>query len=309
MVSIDDYDRWVELKHLATFVVVARRLSFTRAAEELGYVQSSVTAHIKALETDLGVPLFERLGRRVTLTDAGRELRGHAQTLLNHAERATEAVRGASGDPRRVRGTLRIAAPESLCAHRLPTVLGALKDRFPYLQVAFGAAGRTALMNALGEGSLDAGFLLEEEVAGPNVTAERLAEEELSLVARPRHRLALGGPVRTEDLAGETLLLIEKGCAQREVMDRELRRAAIRPATMEFVSTEALKRCAAAGLGVALLPTVAVADEIARGELSALEWAHRPVLGIYLVVHKDRHPTSALRTLTSLARAQWPAAA
>ncbi|MEU7043620.1 LysR family transcriptional regulator [Streptomyces varsoviensis] len=69
----------------ATFVVVAQRLNFTGAAQELGYVQSSVTAHIKALERDLGMPLFDRLGRRVVLTDAGRELRNHARTLTRLA--------------------------------------------------------------------------------------------------------------------------------------------------------------------------------------------------------------------------------
>ncbi|MEV0263564.1 LysR family transcriptional regulator [Streptomyces sp. NPDC050617] len=295
----------MELKHLSTFVVVAQRLNFTGAAQELGYVQSSVTAHIKALERDLGLPLFDRLGRRVVLTDAGRELRNHAQNLLNYAEQATEAVQRAGGDPGRVRGTLRIAAPESLCAHRLPPVLRALKNSFPLLQVAFGPANRTSLMTSLGEGYLDAGFLLEEEVSGPMVTADRLAEEALRLVAGPDHHLARREVVRTADLADETLLLIEKGCAQREVMDRELKKAAVRPATMEFVSTEALKRCAEAGLGVALLPRTTVADEIRRGRLTALPWTSRPVLGVYLVLHKDRQPTSALRTLTSLARAEF----
>src|SRR5205085_1716252 len=91
--SIEIYDQRMELKHLATFLAVARHASFTRAAAELGYVQSSVTAHIKALEADVDTPLFRRLGRRVALTDAGRELRGHAKLLLDQAERAREAVR------------------------------------------------------------------------------------------------------------------------------------------------------------------------------------------------------------------------
>jgi DNA-binding transcriptional LysR family regulator len=292
----------MELKHLATFLAVTRHLSFTRAAEELGYVQSSVTAQVKALEKELDVPLFDRLGRRVALTVAGQELRGHAQLLLGHAEQAREAVQGAHGDPRQVRGTLRIAAPESLCAYRLPPVLRALQDRFPLLRVVFGPAGRAELLSALGEGTLDAGFLLEEIVTGPMTIAERLSEEPLLLVANPGHRLASRDKVHTEDLAGETLLLFEQGCAHRDIIDRELKRTAIHPSTMEFVSAEALKRCAAAGLGVAMLPAITVAEERQRGELVMLPWTTEPVLGVYLVQHKDRCPTMALRDLAALAR-------
>ncbi|PJE95392.1 LysR family transcriptional regulator [Streptomyces carminius] len=295
----------MELKHLATFLAVARELSFTRAAQDLDYVQSSVTAHIKALETDLGVPLFERLGRRVALTDAGRELRPRAQHLVGYAEQTREAVVGAATDPHAVRGTLRIAAPESLCAYRLPAVLGALKERFPLLRVVFGPAGRPALLAGLEDGTLDAGFLLEESVDHPMTVAERMAQEPLRLVAHPGHPLAARKQLDTGELAGETLLVIEQGCAQRDIIDRELRRAGARPATMEFVSVEALKRCAAAGLGIALVPGATVEDETRRGELAVLPWTVEPVLGVHYIRHKDRRPTLVLRTLADLARTAW----
>ena len=296
----------MELRHLTTFLAVARHLSFTRAAQELGYVQSSVTAQVKALENDLGVPLFARLGRRVVLTDAGRELLPHAQQLTHRAERAREAVRGAGTDPRTLRGTLRIAAPESLCAHLLPPVLRALKDHFPLLNVVFGPAGRTALLAALRDGSLDAGFSLEETVHAPMTVGEILTDQQLLLVARPGHPLLDRPRVSTGDLAGETLLLIEPGCAQRDIMDRELRRAGIRPTAMEFVSAEAVKRCAEAGLGLAMLPAVAVQDELARGELAELPWTVRPRLNVYYLRHKDRPPSTVLTTLADLARSHWP---
>ncbi|MCT2592530.1 LysR family transcriptional regulator [Streptomyces sp. N2-109] len=295
----------MDLKHLSTFLAVARHLSFTRAAQELDYVQSSVTAHVKSLEADLGIPLFERLGRRVALTDAGRELRSQAQLLLNQAQQAREAVQGAGSDTRQMKGTLRIAAPESLCAHLLPPVLRALQEHYPLLRVVFGPAGRTSLITSLSEGTLDVGFLLEEHVLAPMASAERLAEESLLLVAHPGHRLLSRPRVQTADLARETLLLIEQGCAQRDIMERELAQAAIHPATVEFVSVEALKRCAAAGLGVAILPAAAVADEVARGDVIVLPWTSRPVLGVYLVLHKDRRRTAALRTLAALAREHW----
>lgn len=302
MDSIEEIDVSVEMKHLVSFLEVVRSMSFTRAADELGYVQSSVTSHIKTLESDLGVELFERLGRRIVLTAAGEELRGHAQRMVNYAEQAREAVLRAGGDHQEVRGTLHIAAPESLCAYRLPAVLRALQDRHPLLRVVFRPAGRAELLAALKDGGVDVGFLLERSVAAPMTTAELLAEEPLLLVTRPGHPLAERRPVRTRQLADETFLVIEKGCAQREMIDAELREAEVDPLLMEFVSVEAIKKCVAAGLGVALLPASTVREEAERGELEVLPWTREPHLGIYMITHKSRTPTRALNDLASLAR-------
>ncbi|RAJ58368.1 DNA-binding transcriptional LysR family regulator [Streptomyces sp. Amel2xB2] len=305
MDSIEGTDGNVEMKHLVTFLEVARSMSFTRAADELGYVQSSVTSHIKTLESDLGAELFERLGRRIVLTAAGEELRGHARRMVNYADEVREAVLQAGGDQREVRGTLHIAAPESLCAYRLPAVLRALQDRYPLLRVVFRPAGRTALLAALKDGGVDVGFLLERNVAAPMTTAELMAEEPLLLVARPGHPLAERKRVHSGQLAGETLLVIEKGCAQREMIDAELKEAEVDPVLMEFVSVEAIKKCAAAGLGVALLPASTVHDEAARGELQILPWTRAPHLGVYMITHKSRRQTRALSDLAALARDLW----
>lgn len=295
----------MELKHLATFVAVARELNFTRAARELGYVQSSVTAHIKTLETDIGVSLFERLGRRVVLTPAGAELLKHAQYLVGHADEVQQAVREAAGDPYLINMTLRIAAPESLCAYRLPPVLRALQDQFPRLRIVFGAADRTSLLTALGEGTADVGFLIEESVTASAITAERITEERMVLVAEPEHPLAKRAAVHTSELASETLLLMERGCAQRDVIEVELRRSGVEPPSMEFVSIEALKRSAAVGLGVAMVPVVTVADDVERGDLTVLPWAVRPSLGVFFVRHKDRLRSTVISTLAELARDYW----
>lgn len=302
MGSIEDTDASVEMKHLQTFLEVARSMSFTRAADELGYVQSSITSHIKALEADLGVALFERLGRRIALTPAGEELRGHAQRMVARAQEAREAVLQAAGDAHDVRGTLHIAAPESLCAYRLPVVLRALQDRYPLLRVVFRPADRASLLAAVRDGTVDVGFLLERSVTAPMTSAELLTEEPLLLVARPGYPLTGHRQVRTPQLADETLLVIEKGCAQREVIDTELREAGVTPTLMEFVSMDAIKKCVTAGLGIALLPASTVREESERGELAVLPWTRAPHLGVYLVTHRRRTPTRALDALASLAR-------
>lgn len=294
----------MELRQLTTFLAVARHLSFTRAAQELGYVQSSVTAQIKSLESDLGVTLFERLGRRVVLTQAGQELRRHAQELLEHAEKARTEVRAVHGHPHEMHGTLHIAAPGSLCAYRLPGVLRCLRERFPRLNLAFGPAGRAEVLDGLTDGSLDIGFLLEESVAAPMLVVEELAEEPLGLVATPDHPLAGVRRVATADLGAYTMLLPEPDCSQRLLIEREFQTAGIRPVVMEFVGVDAQKRCAAEDLGVAMVPVHAAAEEIRRGELVVLPWEHAPILGVHVARHKNR-TIPALHTLSATAREHW----
>src|SRR5262249_3363087 len=117
----------MEFRHLITFRAGATGLSFPQAATQPGYVQSAVTSHIKALEEELGVRLFDRLGRRIVLTQAGSQLLGYADKILQLANEATTVICGA-GEPA---GPLIVSAPEVLCAYRLPEVIRELHDQWP----------------------------------------------------------------------------------------------------------------------------------------------------------------------------------
>ena len=142
----------MEHKQLRTFRTVARTLSFTRAASELGYVQSNVTAQVKALERELGVPLFDRLGRTVVLTDAGRILLRYAERLLDLEEEARAAVAGDS-EPA---GTLVVGASPSLSAYQLPRLLRSFRSRFPRVRLSFRPTPHAELGGRVADGSLDA---------------------------------------------------------------------------------------------------------------------------------------------------------
>jgi DNA-binding transcriptional LysR family regulator len=124
----------------------------------LNYAQSSVTAQIQALEEELGVPLFNRLGRQVTLTDAGRRLMSYAERLLELEEEARAEVTG-GGEPA---GTLTIGAPETICTYRLPPVLRQFRDRFPGVRVIFRPLVYPDLLRSLIDGTVEAAFLLAE---------------------------------------------------------------------------------------------------------------------------------------------------
>jgi DNA-binding transcriptional LysR family regulator len=129
----------MELRHLRTFKAVAANRSFTQAAKELGYVQSAITAHVKTLEADLGVRLFDRLGRHIVLTEAGSELLAYATKILDLMDGDREAVAG-NGKPS---GTLHISASETLCIYRLPPVLEEFGKRFPEVLAWSSSRART----------------------------------------------------------------------------------------------------------------------------------------------------------------------
>ncbi|MFD9097350.1 LysR family transcriptional regulator [Streptomyces collinus] len=256
----------MELRLLVTFEKVAAVGSFTRAAAELAYAQSSVTSQVRALESSLGVELFDRLGSRIRLTEAGERLLPYARQIIELTEEARTAVTGA-GEPS---GTLTVGTMESLTSYRLPPLLEYFHHRHPGVRIALRTTIGDETRQALRQGTYDVGFLMEEETGHPGLESVVLAVEPLALVAAPGHAMA-GRPLSTADLTGQPLLATEPGCAYRDLFERELTASA--PVDfLEFGTIEATKRAAAAGLGIALLPEVTVAAELAEGSLVRLAW-------------------------------------
>ncbi len=290
----------MELRHLTTFRVVATRLSFTRAAEALDYAQSSVTAQIQTLEEELGVALFERLGKRVLLTDAGLRLLAYAEKVLGLVDEARVAVVSDAAP----QGTLTIGAPESLCAYRLPPVLQQYRARFPRVHLVFRPCPAADLYQALHGGAMDMAFLLEDVLPVGSLVGERLVPEPLLVLAHPCHPLAQQAHVGPRDLDGESLLLTEAGCSYRVPFERTLADAGTQPgAILEFASIEAIKQCVMAGMGVTILPVIAVAAEVAQRRLTPLQWvAPGHSVATHMVWHKDKWLSPALRAFLSLSR-------
>ena len=290
----------MELRQLNTFRAVARSLSFTRAAAVLDYAQSSVTAQIQALEDDLGAPLFERLGKRVALTESGERLLLYADKLLCLAEEARLAVPAAT-EPH---GTLTIGAPESLCIYRLPAVLSQFRARFPRVQLIFQPGLCSQVRRALSDGLLDVGLIMEQPLQHANLTIESLVAEPLLILAHPGHRLAGSREVYPGDLAGEPVVVTETGCSYRELFEKALADAGARPTmALEFGSIEAIKQCVMAGMGITILPEVSVASEVEQGRLVPLPWAGPPFNVVTQIAwHKDKWLSPALQAFIDLTR-------
>ncbi|MEU4036225.1 LysR family transcriptional regulator [Streptomyces collinus] len=286
----------MELRLLVTFEKVAAVGSFTRAAAELAYAQSSVTSQVRALESSLGTELFDRLGSRIRLTEAGERLLPYARQIIELTEEARTAVTGA-GEPS---GTLTVGTMESLTSYRLPPLLEYFHHRHPGVRIALRTTIGDETRQALRQGTYDVGFLMEEETGHPGLESVVLAVEPLALVAAPGHAMA-GRPLATADLTGQSLLATEPGCAYRDLFERELTASA--PVDfLEFGTIEATKRAAAAGLGIALLPEVTVAAELAEGSLVRLAWEPPFTLRTQLAWRSGRRLATHVRLFVEQAR-------
>jgi DNA-binding transcriptional LysR family regulator len=279
----------MDMRTLATFRTAARTLSFTRTAELLNYAQSSITAQMKNLEQDLGVPLFERVGNRIELTEPGRKFLDYADRMLALMEEAQGAVKGGGTE-----GLVRFTAAETVCSYRLPAVLSAFAKLHPHVRLQFVPMPVRDFKRQLLEGALGAAFVLEEPFSHSGLAVEWLRSEPVGIYAPPGHRLAAAGRVTALDLLGEQCLLTDSGCSYRNQFERALIAAGAHPATrLEFQSIEAIKRCVELGMGIAPLPDIAVAEERRDGRLARLAWADQPLEVATHLVWNPQHVVGA----------------
>ncbi|KZO00626.1 LysR family transcriptional regulator [Pseudobacillus badius] len=288
----------MEIKQLITFKHAAENLNFTQTAKLLNFAQSSVTAQIKALEDEIGKPLFERLGKRLILTEAGHQFKRYAEKMINLSE---EAITAANGEEE-LTGTLTIGAQESQCTYRLPPILKEFKAAFPKVKLVFKPANSDEMARKhLMEGLLDVAFIMDERKPEGSLIVEQLIKEELKLVITPSQPKSA---FSIDDLKHETLLLTEAGCSYRNMFEESLNSFGIYPLDkIEFASIEAIKQCVIAGLGVALLPEMVVKKDIKEGRLKELPWkSSSSPLYTQIAWHKDKWMTPPLNEFISLTR-------
>ncbi len=289
----------MELRHLQTFEAVVREGSFLRAAEHLQYAQSTITLHIQQLEADLGVQLFARRGKRVQLTEAGRALYGQATHLLQRAEALQQTMADlATGEG----GHLRVGAIEPTASHRLPPLLVDFCQQHPRVRLTLEVGGARAISQRVAAGDLDLG-ISSPPVARLGLSFEPLFIERMLLLVPAEHRLATAPRIAPEDVAAERLLLSERTCAYRDVVERELIRQGATPVSgIEIGSLEALKRAVQAGLGVAIIPEIIVSPPPAGTVLREIDGVEIG-LSVGLITRPDDGiPPRALRTLADAAR-------
>lgn len=279
------------LRQFEVFLAVAKAGSFRAAAEAMHLSQPALSQHVAEMERELGTRLFDRLGRKIALTEAGRILEEHALRLFASLASAREAVADLSGLKR---GSLVIGASTTPGIYVLPGIIAAFREKYPGVAMSL---------------RIDNSALIEEQIRGNEVDlgvvgghALRLGEEcvaaglldELVLIVPPRHPWAGRQEIQPAQLRDQRLLIREEGSATRQLTERALQQAggAI-TASMELGHTEAIKQGVMVGLGVAFVSIHAIRGELAAGRLRALRLRGVRIRRHFHIIHNEARTLSA----------------
>ena len=257
----------LDSRQLLAFVTLARRGSFTLAAKDLFLSQSAVSHAIKALEQEVGCRLFDRVGKRAQLTQAGEQLLRHAEGVLREMAAARAGLEELMNWGH---GRLRVGASTTACQYLLPTVLREFKQSFPKCLIKIEPGDNPRQLELLRASQIDLAVLLEP-AGQKDLTFIPLFDDELCLLVSPMHPWARQGAVAREHLAAETFILYNKGSYTfRMVMDYFRSDGIVLNNFIELGSMEAIKELAKIGLGVGVLAPWIVRQELASGALVAL---------------------------------------
>jgi len=246
----------MELRHLRYFLAVAEKLNFSRVAEKLSVTQPALSRQIRDLEQDLGVVLFDRHGRAISLSSAGRALLPVARTALADADRVKRLARAIADG---VGGTLRVGcSPQNLAALGIQ-VIAEFRARHPEVEIVLDEGGALSLEEHVAGGSLDIAIVNITRTP-PNLCAKRLLEVQILAVCSPDHPLAALAEVDVRKLASWPLLLLNSSFRARALFDAACRLSEVAPRlAFEGNVHGTLVSMAEAGLGVAVVPATAVA--------------------------------------------------
>jgi DNA-binding transcriptional LysR family regulator len=283
----------MEVRQLRSFQTVANLLSFYKAADRLHYAQSSISAQIHSLEEELGTHLFDRLGKKVQLTETGSHLLQYANKILDMVDEAESEITA----HREPSGSLTVRIPETFGTHRLPLVIREFHSRFPKVRLNFITCAHEGLAKDLRKGITDLAFLMAESVSASDLFVETLGFEPVVLVASPVHPLAAKSSVHTRDLAGNTILLSKVDCSYRKVFEQMLEQEEVEGTNkLEFYSVEVIKRTLMAGVGVAVLPEITVSEEVARKQMVILPWSEGKIdVALLMIWYRDRWVSPTLK--------------
>jgi DNA-binding transcriptional LysR family regulator len=288
----------VDFGQIEAFVQVATHNSFSRAAEVLQLTQPSITARIQALERELGEELFERGGRGVKVTDAGRIFLPYAERILQMVQEARDAVE----EVRHVQlGSLRLGAAITISTYVLPGILHRFCREFPGVDVVIRTGRSEQVMNMLQTDEVQ--VAIARAFTAPEVEQVHLYDDEIGLVCYPEHRFAGTGRATIAEVAREPIVLFDRGSSYYGMIHDLFRKAAVIPnVAMELDSLEATKRMVEEGLGIALVPLVTVERELQEGSLVRVDLSdvapiRRP---ISLMLRKNRKRSRTVQAFVDM---------
>lgn len=288
----------MELRNITTFLRVAELQNFTHAAEELGYSQSAVTVQIQQLEHELGVPLFERIGRTVHLTAPGQAFLREANEVMRAAERARDAVRLAP-EPE---GILRIGTMESLSASIISRLVGEYHKKFPLVKVVVYTERADGLLEMMRRNDVDFIYYIDAKHFSPDWVIPLDREEQIVFVAAPKNPLVGKQGIHLEKIITQPCVLTEEGQGYRIPFDQLLAERNLRVIPiLEIGSTEVIVRMVEESNGVSLLPMYVVGEHLKSGRLVKLDVPEfSAAMHQQLVYHKNKWVTPQMQGFIDL---------
>jgi DNA-binding transcriptional LysR family regulator len=283
------------LRQFEVFLAVAKAGSFRAAAEAMHLSQPALSQHVAEMERELGTRLFDRLGRKVALTEAGRVLEDHAHRLFASLASAREAVADLSGLKR---GSLVLGASTTPGIYVLPGMIAAFQEKHPGVTLSLRIGNSAAIEEQIRGNELDLGVVGGHPLRlGEKCVAAGLLDE-LVLIVPPNHPWARRREIQPSLLEGERLLVREEGSATRQVTERALQRAGGHiKASMELGHTEAIKQAVIAGLGIAFVSIYAIRGEVKVDRLRTVRLKGLRIQRHFHIIHNEA------RTLSTSARA------
>ncbi len=297
------------LEQLAIFAEVAEREHLTQAADALSLTPSAVSAAVRRLEDAYGVPLFDRIGRGIGLTEAGRIFLDEVRPTLARA-RSAERLLGELGDMQR--GAISVFASQTVASYWLPPVLMRFHSAYPGIRLSLTIGNTATVADAVAEGIAEMGYV-EGEVDNPLLDIKPLVEDAMVIVVGPDHPLAAERELTARHLTEETAwVLREPGSGTRSEFEHALAHLDVDPASLsvalELPSNEAVLSAARSGLCATVVSGHVAAPHLATGDLVALDFP-LPSRTFTLLRHRDRNPGRAARELARFSMPEGDAAA
>ena len=255
----------MEIRQLRAFIAIAELGTFTAGALRVHVTQAAISMQIRQLENELGARLFIRAPRRVMLTEAGEQLLQRARQILRDHDAAVDEIAALAGAER---GRLRIGSASAMVlTDVLPKLLREIRKRHAAADITVASGTSEALVQQILAGELDVAFVsLPVEARGINT--ERLSQDQLVAVASPRHRLAKQKTISAYTLAGEKLILGERGGNTRRLIDQFFSQAGVTlQVSMELSRQAAIRRMVEEDMGVGIVPLQSVAEAVEKGRL------------------------------------------
>jgi DNA-binding transcriptional LysR family regulator len=286
------------LRQLEVFIATARHENVSRAADTLAMSQSAASGALKELERQFDVRLFDRIGKRLRLSELGQQVRPGAERLLDEARALEQAL---AGDE--VHGRLQIGATLTIGNYVAVGMIADFRQRFPGADIALQVANTHSIAERVAGFELDMG-LIEGELHHPDLEIRHWRADELVTFASPDHPLAGTTGLADEDLVAQHWIVREPGSGTRQAFDRAMHGLlSDLDIALELQHTEAIKRAVEAGLGIGCLSRICLVDAFERGSLVPL-----PVPGRdfrrewYLITHREKFHSAALREWLALCR-------